>query len=743
MRLVRTLGIGLVLLLAAGALLLWVAGQGSFGSLDSEQYQPVPAARSPESVDALRSVQSSAAAGVGAEQGQILFGDLHVHTTISFDAFMLNLPLMGGEGAHPPADACDFARHCAALDFWSINDHASNIHPDDWRNTIEAVRQCNAVAGGDDDPDLVSFLGWEWTQAGATPETHYGHKNVVLAHTDDERIPSRPIAASAGGVAALPPSVWVRGALALQGGRFHDLARRWTELGALDLCGEGEVRSLPADCREVAPTPAELFRKLDEWGNDAIVIPHGTAWGIYTPPSSSWDKQLRGDLHDPKRQTLLEVYSGHGDAEVYRDWRAVEFAADGTPRCPEERPDYLPMCRRAGQLILERCLADDEPEAECEERAEQARRNALVAGVSPHTVVPGTSGEDWLDAGQCRDCMQASFKYRPASSAQYITALGNFDDDSENPRRFRMGFMASSDIHTGRAGVGYKELRKMTDAGQEPRELGDSVVGSFIQGPPEEPQARPRTIEEAREVLRGLQLYESERSQSFLYTGGLIAVHSDGRDRASIWDGLRRRQVYGTSGPRILLWFDLVGLAGGLAEGPVPMGGELETRDSPRFEVRAVGSFAQQPGCPDESREALGDERLQRLCAGECYHPGDSRRLIERIEVVRIRPQTRPDEDIASLIDDPFLAYDCPADPGGCVFSFSDPEFASAGRDTVYYVRVLEAPIPTVNGDPLDCERDALGRCLESRPCERGEACLADLAPRAWSSPIWVDYLRR
>ncbi|MCH2187183.1 DUF3604 domain-containing protein, partial [Myxococcota bacterium] len=175
---------------------LYLAGLGAFGRHESPG-RVSQAPRPEESIQTTTERVQDAAQDIGVAQSkQILFGDLHVHTTFSFDAFMMSLPSPSSEGSHPPADACDFARYCSALDFWSINDHAEQITPRHWQETIESIRQCNAVAGEEANPDTVAFLGWEWTDIGTTPENHYGHKNVVLAHTDAERIPARPIAAS-------------------------------------------------------------------------------------------------------------------------------------------------------------------------------------------------------------------------------------------------------------------------------------------------------------------------------------------------------------------------------------------------------------------------------------------------------------------------------------------------------------------------------------------------------------------
>ncbi len=700
------------------------------------------ARRSAASVDHVVSVQREARAAIDAPgDKQILFGDLHVHTTLSTDAFLMSLPLAQGEGAHPPADACDFARFCSALDFWSINDHAENMTPVQWGETVESIRACNAVTGSEASIDTVAFLGWEWTQVGITPETHYGHKNVVLRGLEDDAIPARPIASRGLANAALSgPGVLARGAaaLAVGGQRMHDFALFLTERSRNVACASGvDVRSLPADCVESVETPGELYAKLDEWGFDSIVIPHGTSWGFYTPAGSSWDKQLEVAQHDPQRQTLIEIFSGHGNSEEYRDWNAIEFDAAGEPVCPAPRPDYLPSCWRAGEIIRERCLEAGDTAGECDARAALTRKYAAAAGIAAHRVVSGEDPDEWLDAGQCRDCFQPPLNHRPRSSVQYIMALRNFDAPAEADR-FRFGFIASSDNHFARPGTGYKEVhrRGMTES----RDL--SQAGALVGAPPGEPLPTPVEFDRETTNLTPFQLVEMERQASFFLTGGLAAVHASGRTRDDIWRGLDEREVYATSGPRILLWFDLLNAPNGAAR--IPMGGGVSMLDAPQFEVRAVGSFEQKPGCPEQSVSALGAEQIAHLCKGECYNPSDVRRPITRIEIVRIQPQNEPGEAVRGLVEDPWQVFECGDDMSGCVVRFSDPDYAKNGRDSLYYVRAIEEPDLAINAANLRCEYDDNGECIRvnrcGTPATEFDDCLAETEERAWSSPIFVDW---
>jgi hypothetical protein len=166
----KTLAIAFVIILLLGTLAVQVTSRGWLGRHE-EAGSVTKIARSEAVVAAIEADQAALRELVGApEAKQVLFGDFHVHTTFSFDAFMMNLPMAGGTGAHPPSDACDFARYCSALDFWSINDHAEGLTPELWEDTVESVRQCNAVAGDPADPDLVTYLGWEWSPRAITTD---------------------------------------------------------------------------------------------------------------------------------------------------------------------------------------------------------------------------------------------------------------------------------------------------------------------------------------------------------------------------------------------------------------------------------------------------------------------------------------------------------------------------------------------------------------------------------------------
>ena len=111
---------------------------------------------------------------------QILFGDTHVHSTYSTDAFLWSLPNSQGDGPHLMADACDYARFCSAIDFWVMTDHAEASTPRKWGETIKAVQNCNKVNQDKNIKDLFSFVGFEWTQISENKEDHYGHKNVIF-----------------------------------------------------------------------------------------------------------------------------------------------------------------------------------------------------------------------------------------------------------------------------------------------------------------------------------------------------------------------------------------------------------------------------------------------------------------------------------------------------------------------------------------------------------------------------------
>jgi len=373
-----------------------------------------------------------------------------------------------------------------------------------------------------------------------------------------------------------------------------------------------------------------------------------------------------------------------------------------------------------------------------EDREVEARGLYLAAGAAGHKSVPGADVDDWLDCDQCRDCFNPPFSHRPGGSAQNALALREYDEVSGEERAYRFGLIGASDTHDSRPGNGFKEFGRLENT----EALYRHPLTQRFMASDETPAARSRSIRLEDVPLAGRR--HMERGASFLMTGGLTAVHAPSRRRGDIWSAFEAREVYATSGDRILLWFDLLNGP----EGVRPMGSAVAGQSAqPVFRVTAAGAFEQKPGCPDFVGEALGPDRLESICLGECYHPSDTRRTIDRLEIVRVRTRTKAREAMGTLIDDPWRKVDCVPSPEGCSAEFTDPDFAAlseGGREIVYYARAIQEPTLAVNTGGFRCVYDDAGRCVEMNPCYEDDRtsphddCLAENQEHAWSSPIFL-----
>ena len=692
--------LGVLLVIVVAVAWFYILGRGAFGG----PWQSAATAPGPRLQDVVPPERTP----------QVLFGDLHTHSNYSLDAYLFSSNVIKGGGVMTPADACDFARYCSALDFWSINDHAESLTPRVWGDTVAAIRACNAMAGPPENPDMVSFLGWEWSNSNRDDvPSHYGHKNVVFRTWEEGNAPTRPIASQRGYPIARIPAV-VFGVLSLLDGIgfASDFAWYVREVRNTPVCPDGIASDeLPADCREVALTPTSLYRKLDEWGFDAMVIPHGLAWGNTNPLAADFRTQL--DEYEQRYQMLLELYSGHGNSERFEDFQRIATSEDGRAYCPPSTENFTPCCQQAGRIVRRRC--EDPGSPRCDEEVATAIQAFVDKGApAGRRLIEETSLDDWEGCGQLQNAFQPTSMYVPRLSAQYNLALG-FDEDG-NPKRAKFGLIGSSDGHQARPGSSYKESNRL-------RYTDSKDVG--------------------RTWLSRNAFQADQESGSFYYTGGLLATHTTGRDRDSVWQALVNRNVYATSGDRMLVWFDLLNGP----NGEVPMGSEVQLDETPRFRVKALGALEQKRGCPDHAVAALGEERIRSLCMGECYNPADRRKAITRVEIVRIRPQVSPDESIAPLIENTWQVFECPGDGTGCTVEFEDAEYVTARRPALYYARVIQESQPLIGGDPFGCEYDDEGICVRRNYCIGSGAtpdnnCLAQAEPRAWTSPIFLEHPR-
>jgi hypothetical protein len=173
----------------------------------------------------------------------------------------------------------------------------------------------------------------------------------VLLETDPALVPRRPIAAPRRefrGVGLPLVARWLLPVLHFDSRQLYfDFQTQAEEVAAVPACAVGiDTRELPAECHEVADVPRDLYEKLEQWDTPSIVIPHGTSWGLMTPPGFEIARELLRGQHDARRQRLFEVYSDSLGRRV------------GLPRAPRRLPALLLACGRDHPGSLRRPRVD-------------------------------------------------------------------------------------------------------------------------------------------------------------------------------------------------------------------------------------------------------------------------------------------------------------------------------------------------------------------------------------------------
>lgn len=218
----------------------------------------------------------------------------------------------------------------------------------------------------------------------------------------------------------------------------------------------------------------------------------------------------------------------------------------------------------------------------------------------------------------------------------------------------------------------------------------------------------------------------------WLNPGGLAVLWAEENRRESLFNAMRRREAYGTSGSRIVLRFfggadlpaDLCGAANFVEQGyalGVPMGGELKpSQMAPRFAVYAMrdSGTAEVPGVP-----------LQRVQIIKGWVEGDAVRYA-------VYDVAGGDNDASA---DPTTCERTGAGQDELCGVWTDPDF-DPNEQAFYYARVLENP--SCRWHTLQCNRAGV-TCASGQPSKPGfEGCCNDDYPklqqeRAWSSPIF------
>jgi hypothetical protein len=212
-------------------------------------------------------------------------------------------------------------------------------------------------------------------------------------------------------------------------------------------------------------------------------------------------------------------------------------------------------------------------------------------------------------------------------------------------------------------------------------------------------------------------------------SAGATAVWAEENTRAALFDAMKRRETYGTSGPLIRLRFfggwdysknlvkdkDFVKKA---YKGGVPMGGDLQKKASkaPTFAVWAL-----------KDPESGNLDRIQIIKAfvNKWGRSGEKIYDVALSDGRKADPKTGKIPPVGNTVDVKKATYTNDIGDSQLSAVWTDPDF-DPKQKAAYYVRVLE--IPTPRWSTYDAARNNL---------PLSDKVPATIQERAWSSPIW------
>jgi len=484
----------------------------------------------------------------------------------------------------------------------------------------------------------------------------------------------------------------------------EDLVERIDSLRSAPICGDDGTR-----CRDAAiATWQETRQAAEKWNEGAPGCGFSTFVAYEHTATPELTKIHRNVIFRSDQVPTLPI-DYYTEPSALGLWRALEREClEGTPGCDVLAIPHNPNLSNGQMFTIEYPEGTDEKE--------QARLAALRARMEPVVEMMQIKGESecssgmWKVLGADEDCDFEKFRALHDAPdcqdgkgwgalggtgcesrldfARYALIEGLREEERIGANPYKFGMIAATDIHTGTPGA-TDEWATETMSAQPP------TVGTNL--------------------------------------GGLAAVWAEENSRESLFQALRRREVYGTSGPRMTVRFfggwdlpeDLCGsdelVSRGYADG-VPMGSDLPARTSDAKKGSAGPSFVV---------SALRDP-------GTAEHPGG---LLQRVQIVK--GWSEPDGtfhqevvDVAGSRDNGASVDMATCEPKGpgenqlCAV-WRDPDF-DASKRAVYYARVFENP---------SC-RFAGFVCRDAKDDARPAACDDDRIPkqiqeRAWTSPVW------